>query len=485
MFLLWMPLLEEVRALPESESPRATESDHKFPCRDLLVRHERTVHSSSRPQSSNTPAKRRRGSGNAVTDVHANPISLLSFREPPDAQLMGFAAVGGDVFLSLSPGSSSPASVHHQRTEGDSVPSTYSITEATQPLTPPETYPEQISRKRNTPRPPVEDRNGELEFGALRDELDFSEFFSGTEREDDALGSSPHNTGGGLMVAAAVHNVFPNHGHSFPEFHGLEDILEEATASQDGSMTDLFHGSMDDMTPADEYVIPQTLRSPFRKRRRTTASDVSSQSLLHSANRSAISAAPAACSIDDSTREWILQDLSPSHPCDLMMGFCLPNSTTLQRYLDSYFSSFHKNFPILHLATFYPKGTKAHLLLAVCCIGAQHCFEKRRARYLYEWTKRFVAVEDVKWKRVEADRKAWLMRTRILLGFFEIWSAEKELISDLVAEQGSFAGVTPFHPHILSERILMIAVFPLRPGSFRSPGKDPAATTNLARLGRH
>jgi len=353
---------------------------------------------------------------------------------------VGFVAVGGDAFLNPSPGGSSPASVH-QRARGNSVHSIHSIAEATQPLTPPESYSsEPVIRKRSTPTPSVEDSNGETEFGTLQSELDFSKLFSGAEREDDVLGYSPHNTDSGIAAAAAVHGVFPNHGHSFPEFHGLENIFEEAVAPQDGSMTDLFRDSMDPMTPTEEYIIPQAPPTHFRERRGTSDEDVSGQSLMHSLNRN--TAATAAFNIDDSTRDWILQDLSASHPRDLILGFCLPNSTTLQRYLDSYFHSFHKNLPILHHATFYPKGTKALLLLAVCCIGAQHCLEKRRARYLYEWTKRFVAVEDVKWKHVEANRTAWLVRTKILLGFFGIWSAERDLINDAVAEQGSFARVS-------------------------------------------
>jgi hypothetical protein len=372
---------------------------------------------------------------------------------------------GNDCYAVLSPEASSPGSVRHY----DRRSSLLSIPEVVQPLTPPSsdssdhTLLGDVKMMENI-------SSGEMEIGELQGELDFSILFPDVDDEkrksEDAC--SPMEQGhGSTPIKTDPYSMFADHVHHFPEFHGLDHILEQH--SPEDSIGNLFHdvvmdGRYSGLSPAEEFIIPQAPSTRLRNRRKTDASEASNQSFSTSLSHKHISG----FIIDESTREWILSDLSASHPRDLLTGFCLPNSTTLQRYLDSYFNCFHKNFPILHLPTFHLKGTKALLLLAVCCIGAQYCLEKRRARYLFEWTKRFIAVEDVKWKRVEVERKAWLVRSKLLLGFFGIWSAEREVIQDTISEQGWYSNVSP---KIIREPgwLLTALDFPFRTSSTTPP----------------
>lgn len=59
--------------------------------------------------------------------------------------------------------------------------------------------------------------------------------------------------------------------------------------------------------------------------------------------------------------------------------FRLPSRSALNRYLSTYFNLFHHHFPFLHLPTFYPSSVAPPLLLAVLSIGALYTFEKEQA----------------------------------------------------------------------------------------------------------
>ncbi|KAF8242484.1 hypothetical protein K440DRAFT_120725 [Wilcoxina mikolae CBS 423.85] len=408
-----------------------------FSRKDLLVRHERTVHSTNRRPSTSRPTKRQRTADSEEHTIsRPSPTVLLSDRRNSSGENieLNFRAIpgGNDYFSSISPETSSPGSVQQNARRG----SLLSIPEGIEPPTPPESDLSDHGLRIDN-RAADEEGSGDIELGELPSDIDFSILFPNVNSKPNSEdGCSPMEPGF-PSVSPDVHNIFGARSHHFAEFQGFNRILEDAPQEMGGLFQDVVVDGryQSGMAPVEEFILPQSPLTRQRERRGTAGSEASNQSFSKS-----LSQKPATgFIIDYATREWILQDLSVSHPRDLLTDFCLPNSTTLQRYLDSYFNSFHKNFPILHLPTFHLKGTKALLLLAVCCIGAQYCLEKRRARYLFEWTKRFLAIEDVRWKRVEVERKAWLVRSKLLLGFFGIWSAERELVSDVISEQGWFA----------------------------------------------
>jgi hypothetical protein len=410
--------------------------------RDLLVRHERTVHSTSRTvvTASNRPAKRQRSDSGPreVIESVVSPTALLNQQTVREGcvNINPITRRGSERFLSLSPAPPGQPEHHGRRS------SIFSNHEGSQPLTPPVSDSCDYASQRMA-NSPVIGNNGDVDSGAT----DFSFLFPTIEitADDNALASSPLSQDVFSSPSGPIHGAFPELDTQFPEVYTFDKTLTDAS-TQASPMTGILHDFVvDGSVLNEEFHIPQAPSTRLRERRETSASDISSISFISSM---APKQAPSFF-VDEATRDWIMQDLAASLPRDLLNGFCLPNSHALQRYLDSYFNSFHKNFPILHRPTFYPKGTKALLLLSVCCIGAQYCLEKRRARHLFEWTKRLLIVEDVKWKRVEVERKTWLIRSKILLGFFGIWSAERELVSDALAEQGSYAGVSPFPRNVV------------------------------------
>ena len=79
--------------------------------------------------------------------------------------------------------------------------------------------------------------------------------------------------------------------------------------------------------------------------------------------------------------------LSNIRMCDgevaLLDTFRLPSVAVLNRYLSTYFNLFHHHLPFLHPASFDPLETSAPLLLAVLSIGALYTFEQDQAYMLH------------------------------------------------------------------------------------------------------
>lgn len=59
--------------------------------------------------------------------------------------------------------------------------------------------------------------------------------------------------------------------------------------------------------------------------------------------------------------------------------FKLPSRSALNRYLSAYFTLFHHHFPFLHPATFKAHTASPSLLLAVLSIGALYTFEREQS----------------------------------------------------------------------------------------------------------
>lgn len=63
-------------------------------------------------------------------------------------------------------------------------------------------------------------------------------------------------------------------------------------------------------------------------------------------------------------------------------NFRLPSKSALNRYLSAYFRLFHQHFPFLHPATFRAGDTSPPLLLAALSVGALYTFEREQAYVL-------------------------------------------------------------------------------------------------------
>jgi hypothetical protein len=125
-------------------------------------------------------------------------------------------------------------------------------------------------------------------------------------------------------------------------------------------------------------------------------------------------------------------------------GFRLPNLPSLNRYLSTYFSMFHHHLPFLHPASFEPTQTSPALLLSVLSIGALYAFDLEPAFVLHIGAK--VLVNQFLQNRENfSSRKCplWTMQSSFLNMIFASWSGDpkglewacsiKSLLANMVA----------------------------------------------------
>lgn len=128
----------------------------------------------------------------------------------------------------------------------------------------------------------------------------------------------------------------------------------------------------------------------------------------------------------------------------LLETFRLPNRSVLNRYLSTYFNLFHHHLPFLHPASFNPTEVAAPLLLSVLSIGALYTFEHDQAYMLHIGAK--VLVNQFLQKKDNfSSRKCplWTMQSTLLNSVFASWSGDpkglewscsiKSLLANMVA----------------------------------------------------
>ena len=109
----------------------------------------------------------------------------------------------------------------------------------------------------------------------------------------------------------------------------------------------------------------------------------------------------------------------------LLDTFRLPSVAVLNRYLLTYFNLFHHHLPFLHPASFDPTDISAPLLLAVLSIGALYTFEQDQAYMLHIGSKVLVN-EFLQNKENFSSRKCplWTMQSTLLNMIFASWSGD-------------------------------------------------------------
>jgi len=109
----------------------------------------------------------------------------------------------------------------------------------------------------------------------------------------------------------------------------------------------------------------------------------------------------------------------------LLETFHLPSLNTLNRLLKTYFDLFHHHLPFLHPATFDPTQVSAPLLLAVLSIGALYIFDQDQAYMLHIGSKVLVN-QFLQNKENFSSRKCplWAMQSTLLNMVFSSWSGD-------------------------------------------------------------
>jgi len=125
-------------------------------------------------------------------------------------------------------------------------------------------------------------------------------------------------------------------------------------------------------------------------------------------------------------------------------GFRLPNLSSLNRYLATYFGLFHHHLPFLHPGSFEPTQVAPPLLLAVLSIGALYSFDQEPAYTLHIGSKVMVN-QFLQNKENFSSRKCplWTMQSSLLNMIFASWSGDakglewacsiKSLLANMVA----------------------------------------------------
>jgi Fungal specific transcription factor domain len=110
---------------------------------------------------------------------------------------------------------------------------------------------------------------------------------------------------------------------------------------------------------------------------------------------------------------------------DVLDSFRLPSRIALNRYLATYFNLFHHHMPFLHPASFQPPTASPPLLLAVLSIGALYAFEQEQA-YMFHIGSKVLVNQFLQKKENFSSRKCplWTMQSSLLNMIFASWSGD-------------------------------------------------------------
>ena len=148
---------------------------------------------------------------------------------------------------------------------------------------------------------------------------------------------------------------------------------------------------------------------------------------------------------NDDERNMILDNIRASDSEHAIPeGFRVPNLVALHRYLSTYFTMFHHHLPFLHPSSFEPTQVAPPLLLAVLSIGALYAFDQDSAYMLHIGSKILVS-QFLQNKENFSSRKCplWTMQSSLLNMIFASWSGDpkglewacsiKSLLANMVA----------------------------------------------------
>ncbi|EMR72916.1 putative c2h2 finger domain protein [Eutypa lata UCREL1] len=125
-------------------------------------------------------------------------------------------------------------------------------------------------------------------------------------------------------------------------------------------------------------------------------------------------------------------------------GFRVPNLGSLNRYLATYFGLFHHHLPFLHPSSFKVTEVSPSLLMSVLSIGALYAFDQDQAYMLHIGSKVLVS-QFLQNKENFSSRKCplWTMQSSLLNMIFASWSGDpkglewscsiKSLLANMVA----------------------------------------------------
>lgn len=150
---------------------------------------------------------------------------------------------------------------------------------------------------------------------------------------------------------------------------------------------------------------------------------------------------------NDKERDAIADQISndPAHRA-LPEAFVLPDTASINRMLSTYFNLFHHHLPFLHQESFQPGVVTPHLLLAVLSIGALYNFDQQQAWILHTASKNLVMESFANMPQFDSRKcPLWIIQSTLLNMIFESWSGSAQglewacSMKSLIANVGLFS----------------------------------------------
>jgi len=149
--------------------------------------------------------------------------------------------------------------------------------------------------------------------------------------------------------------------------------------------------------------------------------------------------------LNDEERNMILDNIR-AHDSEhaIPEGFRVPSLGSMNRYLATYFGLFHHHLPFLHPSSFHVTEVSPAILLAVLSIGALYAFDQDQA-YMMHIGSKVLVNQFLQNKENFSSRKCplWTMQSSLLNMIFASWSGDpkglewacsiKSLLANMVA----------------------------------------------------
>ena len=144
--------------------------------------------------------------------------------------------------------------------------------------------------------------------------------------------------------------------------------------------------------------------------------------------------------IDDSLRSQILNELRESYQLDAEQLRQLPSSRTLDRFLSRFFQCFQRHLPIFHVPTFSSSTCPTPLLVAICSIGALYTLNRSHAATL-----RVIANDALQASRARKytggcaqNEPIWQTQCNMLISFGAMFGGSSSDTADAMNDLGWF-----------------------------------------------
>ncbi|KFY79552.1 hypothetical protein V499_01484 [Pseudogymnoascus sp. VKM F-103] len=97
--------------------------------------------------------------------------------------------------------------------------------------------------------------------------------------------------------------------------------------------------------------------------------------------------------VDSDIHSLILKDIEKRLSHEQLKDFNMPSAQSLQRFLVSYLTCFHRHYPILHFPSLDLRNAPTPLILAMCAIGALYRLSRKTAKDLWFWANKMLELE--------------------------------------------------------------------------------------------